>query len=89
MQTKRHSLLEQVLNVGSGFILSSLVWQFVIIQWWDIHTSFSENLQITSVFTIVSIARGYVWRRLFNKLTVKHHEQTQAQTHSCIAKRNS
>lgn len=33
MQTKRHSLLEQVLNVGSGFVLSSLVWQFVIIQW--------------------------------------------------------
>ena len=65
MQTKRHSLLEQVPNVGSGFIL---------IRWWDIHTSFGENLQITSVFTIVSIIRGYVWRRLFNKLTVKHYE---------------
>ena len=74
MQTKRHSLLEQVLNVGSGFILSSLVWQFIIIQCWDIHTSFSENLQITSVFTIVSVIRGYIWRRLFNKLTVKHYE---------------
>jgi len=80
MQTKRHSLLEQVLNVGSGFVLSSLVWQFVIIKWWDIHTSFSENLQITSVFTIVSIVRGYVWRRLFNKLTVKQHERAQTQT---------
>lgn len=79
MQTKRHSLLEQVLNVGSGFVLSSLVWQFVIIRWWDIHTSFGENLQITSVFTIVSIARGYVWRRLFNKLTVRHYERTQTQ----------
>ena len=77
MQTKRHSLLEQVLNVGSGFILSSLVWQFVIIKWWGIHTNFSENLQITSVFTIVSIIRGYVWRRLFNKLTVKNHERTR------------
>lgn len=80
MQTKRHSLLEQVLNVGSGFVLSSLVWQFVIIKWWDIHTSFSENLQITSVFTIVSIVRGYVWRRLFNKLTMKQHERAQTQT---------
>lgn len=80
MQTKRHSLLEQVLNVGSGFVLSSLVWQFVIIKWWDIHTSFSENLQITSVFTVVSVARGYVWRRLFNKLTVKQYEQAQTQT---------
>lgn len=23
-----------------------------------------------------------------DRITVKHHEQTQAQTHSCIAKRN-
>jgi hypothetical protein len=76
MQTKRHSIIEQLLNVGSGFVLSSLVWQFVILKYWDIHTSFSENLEITSVFTIVSIARGYIWRRLFNKITVKHHERT-------------
>ena len=78
MQTKRHSIIEQLLNVGSGFVLSSLVWQFVILNYWDIHTSFSENLEITSVFTIVSIARGYVWSRLFNKITVKLYERNHS-----------
>lgn len=65
MQSRRMSLIEQFANIGSGFIISSLLWHFVIQPLWSIETSVAENLQITTLFTVVSIARGYAWRRLF------------------------
>lgn len=66
MQSRLMSFVEQVANIGSGFVLSSLLWSFVIQPVWHIQTSFAENLQITLLFTVVSIARGYAWRRYFN-----------------------
>ena len=32
------------------------------------YPAFSENLLITTIFTIVSIIRSYIWRRVFNAL---------------------
>ena len=66
MQTRIGSFIEQLFNVGSGFIISSLLWEFVVKPGWNIHTSFAENLQVTCLFTVVSVIRGYVWRRIFN-----------------------
>lgn len=66
-QTRMSSFVEQVVNVGSGFVLSALVWQFVVIPVWGFGTSVEENLKITMLFTVVSLARGYAWRRLFNR----------------------
>jgi len=67
-QTKRMSLFEQFCNVGSGFVLSLLIWVLVVKPVWDIDVSYSDNLAITVIFTFASIARGYVWRRLFNRV---------------------
>jgi len=71
MQSRLHSLVEQVANVGTGFMLSSLLWHFVVQPGWGIRTSVAENLQITTLFTVVSIARGYAWRRAFNAISGK------------------
>jgi hypothetical protein len=67
MQSRTHSLAETSLNVASGFIVSFVVWELVVKPVWLIETSIAENLQITALFTILSIARGYVWRRLWNR----------------------
>lgn len=67
MQSKVQSLIEQVLNVFSGYIISLLLWVFVITPVFEIGTSLTENLAINGAFTVVSIIRGYFWRRLFNK----------------------
>jgi hypothetical protein len=75
MQSKLHSLLEQVLNIGSGFIISLAVWEFVIKPVWRIETNFAENLQITVVFTVVSLARSYAWRRAFNHFSYKNNKK--------------
>ena len=65
-QTRWVSLLESTLNVGSGFIVALLVWRFIVVPILGITPSWGTNLYITSIFTVFSVARGYVWRRLFN-----------------------
>ena len=64
-QSRLSSFLEQVLNVGSGFFVAMAVWHWVICPLYGIDVDLAENVQITGIFTVVSIARGYVWRRAF------------------------
>jgi low affinity Fe/Cu permease len=64
-QTKLVSLIEQLLNVASGFVLSVLVWQ-VVGPLFGYEVTLTANLGITSIFTAVSVVRGYIWRRFFN-----------------------
>jgi hypothetical protein len=66
MQTKLESFVESSLNVASGFFIALVVWKFVIVPLWGFDVSTTDNLAITGVFTVVSVARGYVWRRIFN-----------------------
>lgn len=85
MQLKRHSFMEAVLNVSSGmfiaFGLSQLaaayeaeiqqyIWKDFI---WKLSTG--SNLIMTAVFTGVSIVRGYVWRRIFNRIQIANYSR--------------
>lgn len=76
-QSRLSSFVEQVLNVGSGFITAFLTWQFLVIPIWDIETTLGDNLTITALFTVISVIRGYLWRRYFNH---RHCRQTVAET---------
>ena len=67
MQSKKHSLLEALLNTSTGF-LTSLITQKMVFPMFGFYPAFSENLLITTIFTIVSIVRSYIWRRVFNAL---------------------
>ncbi len=66
-QSKLSSVVEAVLNQVSGFILSLLLWQFIIAPCYNITPSWSDNFQITLIFAVASTLRSYVWRRIFNK----------------------
>jgi len=66
MQTKQKSLIESVTNTVAGFLVSLCI-QLIIYPLMGIPVSFDQNLLITSVFTIASIGRGYVIRRVFNR----------------------
>jgi hypothetical protein len=70
-QTKKESFIESALNIGSGFLVSLAVWTFVVVPLWALPVTMGENLQITMLFTVVSVVRSYVWRRIFNNLYVK------------------
>jgi predicted membrane protein len=67
MQTKKHSLIESVTNTTIGFLISLLV-QLIIYPLLGIEVRFDQNIIITFVFTIVSILRGYIIRRFFNRI---------------------
>ena len=66
MQTRLSSLTETLLNVGSGFLVTLAVWQLIVAPIWGYDVTIWDNLSMTAVFTVVSMLRGYVWRRLFN-----------------------
>lgn len=84
MQTRTHSLIEQLFNTASGFLISVLVWQFVVGPIWHLHTNFAENLEITLLFTVVSIVRSYAWRRLFNRMSNKNNKKRHDKTDRTI-----
>jgi hypothetical protein len=68
MQKKKHSLIEAITNTAIGFVVSFMV-QLIIYPALDIPVRFEQNVIITTIFTGVSILRGYLVRRFFNLKT--------------------
>lgn len=66
-QSRLGSACESALNTASGFVVALIVWHFVAAAY-AIPMPIETNLQITAIFTVVSIVRSYLWRRLFNWL---------------------
>lgn len=69
-QTRRASLVETLLNTTLGYGVG-LAAQIIIFPWFGINIPLSSNIAIGAVFTLVSIARGFVLRRLFESLRVQ------------------
>jgi hypothetical protein len=65
-QSKRHSLIESLVNVAVGYGIA-LASQLLIFPLFGIHISLQDNIIIGLLFTVVSIARSYALRRLFNR----------------------
>jgi hypothetical protein len=64
-QTKIGSLLETLAGIAIGFVVS-LVLTAVVMPAYGHQVTMGDNLQITGIFTIASIIRGYLVRRWFN-----------------------
>lgn len=67
MQSRTHSLIESCVNVAIGYSVA-LASQILVFPLFGLHVSLSANLQIGAIFTVISIARSYAVRRLFNWL---------------------
>lgn len=67
MQSRLQSFLESFCNTLSGFILSIITGELVFpyLGWPVSHT---QNFLAVCIFTVVSIVRTYIWRRVFNAL---------------------
>jgi len=71
------SIIETTLNISSGFILSMVCWSFFVVPLIDNVfngdiKNFYNNFIITTIFTILSFARSFIWRRIFNHMQYKH-----------------
>jgi len=66
-QSRRMSLIESATNVIVGYVLA-IVTQIVVFPWFGLETGLQEHLSIGLAFLGVSLARGYVLRRIFERL---------------------
>lgn len=69
-QSKKASLFESIANIVIGFGIA-IAAQAVIFPLFGFNASAGQHLQIGALFTVVSLARSYLLRRLFNWLTVR------------------
>lgn len=66
MQSKWQSFLEANTNTFIGFGVS-FVLAYTVLPFYGVEQSFGASLEITLIFTVASIVRGYFVRRFFNK----------------------
>lgn len=65
-QSKKRSLAESVTNQVVGYVIA-LASQFAIFPLFGIHVSVMDNIVMCNYFTVISVVRGYVIRRWFNR----------------------
>jgi len=65
MQSRLMSFAEAVTNVCVGYLIAVLA-QLVIFPLFGIAATLGQHLAIGGMFTVVSIVRSYLLRRLFN-----------------------
>jgi len=66
-QSRAMSLVESVANVIVGYGVA-VVTQILIFPIFGLHTTLAQNLKMGAIFTIVSIARSFALRRVFERL---------------------
>lgn len=64
-QTRIMSAVESVTNVAIGYGVA-VATQAAVFPLFGIHATVGDHLAIGGIFTIVSLARSYLLRRLFN-----------------------
>jgi len=69
-QTRLMSLVESVANVIVGYGVA-VVTQILIFPVFGLHTTLAQNLLMGLAFSVVSVARSFALRRLFEALRVQ------------------
>jgi uncharacterized protein (DUF2062 family) len=78
MKQSRHmSLVESLANVAVGYGIAVLT-QIAVFPFFGLHVSLADNLVMGAVFTIVSIARSFTLRRVFEELRVRSERRSAA-----------
>jgi len=66
-QSPKKSLIESIVQTVIGLCTSILI-QLILYPMMGIPVTFTQNIIITLVFFVVSIIRGFIVRRIFEKL---------------------
>lgn len=69
-QSRLMSLVESIANVLVGYGVA-VVTQILIFPVFGLHTTLAQNLKMGAVFTVVSIARSFALRRVFEAIRTK------------------
>ena len=66
-QTRSMSMVEAAANVVIGYGIA-VATQVVVFPIFGIHITLADDLRIGLVFAVVSLARGFILRRVFEQL---------------------
>lgn len=69
-QSRVMSMIEATTNVVVGYVLA-IATQIVVFPWFGIETGLTEHMTIGLAFTGMSLARGYLLRRLFETIRAR------------------
>ncbi|KAA8607564.1 hypothetical protein AL036_10310 [Salipiger aestuarii] len=69
-QSRLMSLIESVANVAVGYGVA-VATQILIFPVFGLHTTLAQNLKMGAIFTIVSIARSFALRRVFEAIRMR------------------
>lgn len=69
-QSRLMSLVEATANVAVGYGVA-VITQILIFPIFGLHTTLAQNLQMGAIFTVVSIARSFGLRRLFEAIRMR------------------
>ncbi|WP_229772944.1 DUF7220 family protein [Burkholderia cenocepacia] len=67
-QTKRNSFIEAMTNTAIGYFINYTA-NLLIFPLFGMHISPKANILLGLIYTGISIVRGYVLRRVFNRFT--------------------
>lgn len=67
VQSRAMSLVEALANVAVGFVVAVLT-QRAVFPLFGIQTDWSVDFAIGGLFTVMSIVRSYIMRRLFERI---------------------
>lgn len=70
MQSRRMSAAEAVANVAIGYAIAVAA-TAVILPAFGYPVTAQDALGISAAFTVVSLARSYLLRRVFNRMVIK------------------
>ena len=60
------SLIESIIDVGSGFLLALAI-QIFIFPFFGLYPSILDSIGIALIFTVISMLRSWVWRSYFRR----------------------
>lgn len=68
-QTKTGSAIETIANTACGYLINYIILILILTSpYFKLASIQTQALGMTTIFTIVSLLRGYFIRRLFNRL---------------------
>lgn len=75
-QTRLQSTLEVAFNYLVGFTIAWLIQKYWLV-WMGYTVQNKQVTGVTLIFTVVSVIRSYLCRRLFNWIHIKQHEKEE------------
>ena len=69
-QSRRMSLVEALVNIAVGYAVA-VAMQILAFPLFGLDASLEENLALGALFTVASICRSYLLRRIFEALLVR------------------